>query len=440
MGVDGDLVIVNGTPYDWVKTKSHSYQMDTWDFPDLIPPGQVAVVHVEFKEGIFTDESDDGGEVGYSLRGTSNTFQLLARAPKQHYNLQVFFDGISTANNPQGTSINLGWKEDGDVVFILSGSEGFFSSTNPHPDWMQRNLTTLGDRPLRHLCIPGSHDSGMSKVDGKTALANEHNVITQTVSIGVQLALGARYFDARPVIADGAFKTGHYSDVEVLGWQGANGQSFSEIVDEINAFTVENKELIVLNLSHDRNTDESRDFQALSQVEWDRLFEQLTAINYLYVAPDPTAVDLTTLTLNDFIGNGEAAVLIIVQPDAPETALGDYANRGFYFYRQFDAYNVYSNSDKLEVMVPDQIDKMRAVRPNRDGQLFLLSWTLTQHPKEIVTDGRILDLAEKANPTIFRLLVPACDTATFPNILYIDDFSKSDVTALAIAINHIASS
>lgn len=91
-------------------------------------------------------------------------------------------------------------------------------------------------------------------------------------------------------------------------------------------------------------------------------------------------------------------------------------------------------------MVADQLDKMRAVRPSPDGQLFLLSWTLTQHPKDIVADGRILDLAEKANPAIFRLLVPACGTTTFPNILYIDDFSKSDVTALAMAINDIASS
>ena len=43
MGAEGDLVIVNGTPYDWVKTGSHSYQMESWDFPDLIPPGKFAL-------------------------------------------------------------------------------------------------------------------------------------------------------------------------------------------------------------------------------------------------------------------------------------------------------------------------------------------------------------------------------------------------------------
>ena len=325
-------------------------------------------------------------------------------------------------NNPQGSTINLGWNHDGDVVFILSGSEDSFSSTNPPSDWMQANLGVLGDRPIRHICIPGSHDSGMSLVDGKTALANENNVITQTVSVGTQLSLGARYFDVRPVIANGAFKTGHYSDIDVLGWQGANGQSFAQIIEEINAFTVNNKEFIVLNISHDRNTDDGRDYQALNQDEWNHLLEQLSGLNYLFVAPDPENIDLTLLTLNDFIGNGEAAVVVIAQPDAPDISLGDYAHRGFYFYRQFDAYNSYSDSDDLSHMIADQLKKMQTVRSSPDGQLFLLSWTLTQGARDIVTDGKILDLAAKANPAIFRQLLPEVNFTTYPNILYIDDF------------------
>lgn len=455
MGGDGGyLVVVNGTPYDWIKTNEHSHQMDKRSFPDIIPAGmsgnvthylltanppfnigQVRPVYIQFDEGILIRESDDGGEVHYSLRGTSKTFQFQARAPQGKYELRAYFDGISTANNPQGSTVTLGWNHEGDVVFILSGKDEHFSSTNPPTDWMQRNLATLGDRPIRHICIPGSHDSGMSIVDGKTPLANESNVITQSVSVGTQLSLGARYFDVRPVIANGRFKTGHYSDIDVLGWQGANGQSFQQIIDEINAFTVNNKEFIVLNISHDRNTDDGRDYRALSQEEWNRLLEELTGINHLFVAPDPVNVDLTRLTLKEFIGNGEAAVVVIAQPDAPGLTLGDYAYRGFYFYKQFDAYNSYSDSDDLGHMVSDQLNKMRLVRPNPDGQLFLLSWTLTQGARDIVTDGKILDLAAKANPAIFRQLPSAVDPRTYPNILYIDDFSKSDITALAMAIN-----
>lgn len=457
MGEGGNIVIINGTPYDWVKTNEHSHQMDTWSFPDVVPAGkacrvaftyhsahipesgQVRPVYIEWKEGILTRESDDAAEVCYTLQGTTKTFRLQARAPGGQYDLQAYFDGISTANNPQGSIIKLGWAHDGDVVFVLSGRDGHFSSTNPPSDWMQRNLSTLGSRPLRHICMPGSHDSGMSVVDSKTPLANENNVLTQTVSIATQLWLGARYFDTRPVIASGEYKTGHYSGIEVLGWQGANGQTFAQIVEEVNAYTADNKELVVLNLSHDRNTDNGRDYQPFSQAEWDVLFEQLAQLNHLYVAPDPENADLTRLTLGDFIGNGKAAVVVVVQPDAPDIALGDYAQRGFYFYRQFDAYNSYANKDKLDEMVKDQLDKMRAVRTSPDGQLFLLSWTLTQAAQDIVTDGRILGLAAKANPAIYRELLPAVDPQMYPNILYVDNFSRSDITALAMAVNDIAS-
>ena len=87
----------------------------------------------------------------------------------------------------------------------------------------------------------------------------------------------------------------------------------------------------------------------------------------------------------------------------------------------------------------DQLDKMRAVRTHPDAQLFLLSWTLTQGAQDIVTDGRILSLAAKANPAIFRHLPSTVDSRTFRNILYIDDFSHSDITALAMAINDLTS-
>ncbi|EKM58286.1 uncharacterized protein PHACADRAFT_90426 [Phanerochaete carnosa HHB-10118-sp] len=438
MGEGGNVVLINGTPYDWVKTNEHSYQMEVWSFPDVIPAGQMRLVHVEWKEGVLVRESDDAGEASYVLQGTSRTFQLQARAPHGKYNLQVYYDGISTANNARGSVVKLGWKHDGDVVFILSGRDGCFSSTNPPSDWMHRNLSTLGNRQLRQICIPGSHDSGMSIVDGKTPLANENNVITQTASIATQLFLGGRYFDTRPVIASGQFKTGHYSGIEVLGWQGADGQNFAQIIEEINAYTAENKELVVLNLSHDRNTDHGREFKPFTQEEWDRLFEQLSALDHLYVAPDPEKVDLTRLTLNDFIGRGEAAVVVIVQPDAPDIALGDNAQRGFYFYKQFDAYNSYADKDRLEGMIQDQLEKMRAVRTGPNAQLFLLSWTLTQAVQDIVSDGRILTLAEEANPALFRHLPSAVNSQTFPNILYIDDFSHSDITALAMAINDIA--
>ena len=45
--------------------------------------------------------------------------------------------------------------------------------------------------------------------------------ITQRGPISSQLKLGVRYLDCRPVISDGCFLTGNYTDVPVLGWQGS---------------------------------------------------------------------------------------------------------------------------------------------------------------------------------------------------------------------------
>ena len=290
-------------------------------------------MEVEFDENVFHKKSDDGGEVGYSLSGTSATFQLQARAPKGKFKLQAYLDGLATVNNPQGSIIDLGWHKDGVTPFVLSGKTDKFSSSNPPTDWMQKNLSTLGNRQLRHLCIPGSHDSGMSVITGHTGFADPALVLTQSHNVATQLALGARYFDIRPVLSAGAFATGHYSKVPVgpIGWQGANGQMIQDIVQQINDFTANNKELVILNFGHDLNTDiDDRQYRPMNQEEYSRLFELLTGIRDLYVVEgyDPTTVDLTTLPLNHFIGSGRAAVLIIIEPGAIQ--LGDYSHRGFY--------------------------------------------------------------------------------------------------------------
>lgn len=394
-------------------------------------------VYVEWDQGITKKESDDAGEVYYSLSGTSNTFQLQARAPKGNFTLQAYFDGIATLNNPQGSILNLGWHHDGNTIFILSGAVGRFNSVHPPPNWMQSNLTTLGPRPIRHICMPGSHDAGMSIIDGKTAFASPDNVLTQTISIANQLLLGARYFDLRPVIASGQFKTGHYSNLDVVDWQGANGQSIAQIVDQLNAFTASNHELIVLNLSHAYNTDVGRDYRSFNQDEWNRLFQQMTGIQHLFVS---SSGDLTTLPLNQFIGNGQAAVVVVIQPDTtaiPNFTLGQYAQRGFYLYGAYDAYNNYAEKNKVSDMSKDQLDKMREQRTSPDAQTFLLSWTLTQAAGDIVGGTSIIDLANAANPAIFTDLPPAISRSTYPNILYIDNFNQSDITALAMAVNDI---
>ncbi|PSR92365.1 hypothetical protein PHLCEN_2v4723 [Hermanssonia centrifuga] len=396
-------------------------------------------VYVEWDQSIFDDQGDDGGEVVYGLTGTSNQFQLQARATDTSFNLQAYFTAISTANNPQGSTINLGWVHDGNTVFILSGTAGNYHSINPPSNWMQNSLPTIGNRLLRHISIPGSHDAGMSFINGSTFFgSDDEHVLTQTLSIGGQLARGSRYFDLRPTISSGIFKAGHYSTFPVIGYQGANGESFSSIISDINSFTANNAELIILNLSHDLNSD---NYSRLKQNDWNNLFQQLSGIRNLFVAPNPTTVDLSRLALRQFIGSGQAAVIVIVQPPGDTSVtLGSWASQGFYnATTQFAVYDNYSNSNDVNYMSQNQLTLLAQQRSNPNNGEFLLSWTLTQQAIDFTQKDApsIIGYGNIANNALFTSLPPAISSTVFPNIIYIDNFNRTDVTALAVAINDI---
>jgi hypothetical protein len=456
MGQGGSITLVNGTKYNWIKTNQHSYQMNSWNFPDVIGSGKTATLYVEWDEHIGHKKSDDGGEVKYTLQNCDQSFEVQARAGNG-FNLQVYLSNISTDGNPQGSVIRLGWIHDGCVAFVLSGEQGNFTSTNLRTAWMQNNLGVLGDKTLRRLCMPGSHDAGMSIRASGTAFGRECNTLTQSKNILGQLECGIRYFDIRPVIGGGGqFLTGHYG--HILGdktWQGANGESIQSIIDGINSYTAKYKELIVLNLSHSCNTEVGNNsYRPFNQAEWNRLLAQLTdasrGIKGLFVTD---ATDLTTLTLNTFIRNRSAVIVVINET----MDLGDYAQKGFYKTANFPVYDNYSGTEHLDTMTSDQLQKMRTERTTPDSQLFLLSWTLTQSDSTAATcflpipqpeptilqpspppPNSIKDLANIANPSLYDKLLPNCNNKCYPNILYIDNVQNSSIAALAMAVNSIS--
>lgn len=303
--------------------------------------------------------------------------------------------------------------------------------------WMQQNLGMLGNRPLRHLCMPGSHDAGMSTFGTHTALANSCDTVTQTTGVLGQLQLGVRYFDLRPVLSGGAYFTGHYSQIDLpaigLTWQGADGQPILDIVRDVNSFTSSNQELVILYLSHDLETDEG--YVPFNQDQWNGLFSQLIGLNYLFIAPNPASVDLTMLTLNDFIGS-QPAVVVVVDPSLPSISLGSYAAKGFYTTASFSVYNQYSDTDDLATMEQDQLSKLAAQRPNQDAGYFLLSWTLTQSSKDAVLGPCVLDLANTANAALPDVL-SACNAQTYPNIIMIDNVTNSTgIVELIMTVNN----
>ncbi|HTW84053.1 MAG TPA: hypothetical protein VMD91_08315 [Candidatus Sulfotelmatobacter sp.] len=447
MGQGGEISLVNGTSYAWQLTYQHHYQMNAWTFPSTIAAQTVQTVYVEWDDHVGHKTKDDGGEATYTLVGTPYSFQIQARGvPYRH--LQVQYVSLPTENNPPGEILDIGWVHDGTVPFVLAGQSGSFASSSMPVAWMQANFGSLGARTLRTLCIPGSHDAGMSTLGSHTVGVAPCNVLTQTTGIGGQLLQGSRYFDIRPVIAGATYQTGHYSSVEktidnkkLQFWVGGNGQAIADIVNDINAFTSTNKELVILNLSHDLNTDVGNaNYRPFTQTEWNGLFQELLALNNRSVV---TTADLTQVPINQLMGNGKAGVVLIVRPAGDDISLGSYANQGFYTDAQCPIFDSYSNTENLQTMISDQLQKMRTQRTSPTSPWFLLSWTLTQGTSDALTCASgggvsIIDLADSANPRIYSDLYGSCTSRCYPNILYIDDVKSPNIAALAMAINAIA--
>ncbi|EJD48610.1 PLC-like phosphodiesterase [Auricularia subglabra TFB-10046 SS5] len=445
-GHGGQANMINGTPYVWKLIQSHSYQMNEWEdkWPREIAPFSVAPVYVEFRTGVST--VDDAGEATYQLDGTPYTFQVQARGAKSTSNfmLQVQLLSMSTLGNALASTIALGWNHDGFVNFALAGTDpSSFVSSNPPQNWIQSTIGTYGNVTLGKFVLPGSHDSGMYLLDGKTVGSKACNTLTQTRSIGAQLAAGARYFDIRPVISGGKFKTGHYSEIDavlVSSFQGGNGEGLANIVAEVNDFTKDKAEIIVLRMSHDLNTDVGNSrYRPFNQAELDRLFAELKGIKDLYIAPMPE-VDLTTLTLNELTSDGtRSAVILLFRLDGEDASLGDLHGKGFFEYEQLNAYNEYSDTDDLREMASDQLQKM--YHEGADGGYFLLSWTLTQQAAGALVcplADSILDLSKKAIGAMFQQVLPAVSKNVYPKLLYIDNFVWPDMVPLALAISNQA--
>lgn len=344
--------------------------------------------------------------------------------------------GDINVQSPYGI-FDLGFNHNSDVQFLLSGTESGFSTLGPYTNWMSYNLDTLGCMTLRELCIPGSHDSGMSQVSAYTAGVIDSELITQTLDIGGQLNAGIRWFDVRPVIAGGAFSTGHYSNTRI-GTKGGDGQNITNIINQINAFTATNNELIILELSHSFYTDGPANYPPLNTEQWTELMQQMQSIQYLAALPSDVT-DISTIPLSDFNLATSAAVVVIIRENVDPSAYP--TTGGFYNSDYYPVYNQYSNTDDLDTMEQDQISKLQTQRTSTSDQTFQLSWTLT----EVIGIGSattsVLDLAAEADQNLYYGIWPYLTFDSYPNVIEIDNVDElGTVTALAMAINNYLAS
>lgn len=342
--------------------------------------------------------------------------------------------------------------------------------------------TWMGDNPniqtlsLSQLVFPGSHDAGMSMHQDCTFYGTQCNTRTQYVDIGMQLELGSRYFDIRPVIYNETFYTGHYADSGIpgIGIQGCNGQSLDSLLDQAASFLNEpGHELAVLKFSHYYDKDANK--LCFSETQMNDLISLVKTklAGLLYINTEATQ-RLADRPLREVTVNGSRAIAVFqfcankasddgagmqcqcADTDGPLCVPGSNSAdpaSGIYSYADYchdcppsadlTVYDQYSKTNDLDTMMNNQWSKQGDVN-NHGGDLFLLSWTLTQSNTQATACGitwldSIVALADTADAQLYAQCVTRygdglITQGNIPNILYAD-LCNGFATDVAIYLN-----
>lgn len=160
-------------------------------------------------------------------------------------------------------------------------------------------------------------------------------VLTQTRSILDQLHLGVRHLDIRATYAvlPNSFRSplsttetgwycGHYTPEDQrfgVGWQGGSGASIDEVVEQVNEYTRDHGELIILKISHIVVLRHSKLWATENPLTSDHaasLIKSLGQLDHLFTATNASGgkgKPLHDYTLKEFVGNGPASVAVVIE-------------------------------------------------------------------------------------------------------------------------------
>ncbi|CAD6445250.1 9e6d20fa-809d-40ed-beb6-4cbe17da071c [Sclerotinia trifoliorum] len=308
--------LINGTPYDW-HLISHATRRMKWSPKTIIPSGTSSESCISW----IINLPDASAEAKYRIDNPSSPESFTISAIQDPTQLQVHYhENLTSLNNPQYSTINLGFMDRHAHPFMLAGNgtQTPYISTNPPVAWMQSTLSTLSRKTLREITMPMSHDAGANVVthplNGPGTL---HNTQTQSDSIYWQLVHGARWLDIRPALYWKKWMTYHGSWAAGSMW-GATGQSIESMIEDINYFTRKYPgELIVLDISHDAIA--KRRWSGFSEDDWMKFYGVLNGIFDLWVEPEGSSQwDLSSVPFGTFVKEGgKSTVLVRVPCGAP---------------------------------------------------------------------------------------------------------------------------
>ncbi|CAK7231571.1 hypothetical protein SEUCBS140593_007970 [Sporothrix eucalyptigena] len=183
------VTVINASPDDFILTSTHSYQMPTFNF-STVAAGTSRQNTMTYEHSGTKSFVDDEGEAYYSIGNTKQTtFQVQARTDVTQNEVhpmvtRYVFDALATKDVSEGSSVEvIDRKGQRAANLVIAGSQkyGYWTSANPPVGWMGAILDIIGDRKLKHVCLLGSHDAGMSSIHGSTSelvivrLSNDFN-------------------------------------------------------------------------------------------------------------------------------------------------------------------------------------------------------------------------------------------------------------------------
>jgi hypothetical protein len=366
------------------------------------------------------------------VNSSSKIVSLLLLGDFLNTGCNGYFKAINSAtgkivivNNLKGTNnhtILMTRSEDGRELFL--GTDGYalaIPSVNKTSQWM-KNLEDGKSKKLNQIAMPGSHNAGMYKSHNCTSGGFACNTETQSQTIYQQLYAGIRYFDLRPILKKSKFELGHFSDdigdyFAVKGRQGCFGGSLDDGLSDVKAFLEDgnDSEIIILRFSHYYDRDNHKDYFTDNQKDY--LVSTVKGKLDKYLLKNVKNKKLLDQSMKDLLEKGNVIPLFSGGSTEPES--------GIYDSNDLTIYNKYSNTNDVENMSKDQIEKLN-IHGGESEQLFLLSWTLTQSNTQAAGCGvdltsitsSIKDLAQKANDKLPDIL--GNDVKHMPNIVYTD--------------------
>jgi len=424
------ITIVNLTPHRFTLDEyRHSYQMDEFNWAD-IPPGKSRQNVAHHTGRVGADPKTTNGEVFYSIGNTGLKFEVRATTHiPDIYPRRVVFDLTQMGMGQREYKVP---EQEVPVTLVITGSAtyGFITSLSHGPgNWMNNIKDVIKDRKLRHVIMPGTHDSGMSKITlAIESFGTSSNTQTQGLNIYDQLRTGARWFDLRVQsvhnvlsLSSYRFWTTHINDELSNTPVGASGEAFDQVINEINRFTDENHgEVIFLQL---RYLNGIRELPSISPIPWDRdiMSEFVRKLRLIKRRCPRMGTGFQDRKIGEFMdmNNGEGCVLIFLNTRNLQKAgisLATLSIDGIYSNDDIRFTDAWPNKEDTEEVANRSISLWQSKK-----EFHVAQWLVTPNP---LTSTLVYSLQSIAilptNPALYWKGVNSITPTIFPNVLMVD--------------------